>query len=177
MCCVSAWHNYWHPKIRPDRVDSAGIRTMEFQRDLWLFAATKVRGTDRMWGGIGWNRRNMVAMCKVARDIEGDDLPEGYWQSIKRKSNDHLRSRLRSRQNATLCFETRDFGRMTWYWCYIPLWLAWAVVSPYPIFVVAKAILLPRLRRKRGQCGSCGYDLTGNVSGACSECGRKIASP
>ena len=28
-----------------------------------------------------------------------------------------------------------------------------------------------RLRRKRGLCLKCGYDLTGNESGVCSECG------
>ena len=28
-----------------------------------------------------------------------------------------------------------------------------------------------RWRRKRGLCVSCGYDLTGNVSGTCPECG------
>jgi hypothetical protein len=26
-------------------------------------------------------------------------------------------------------------------------------------------------RRQRGQCPACGYDLTGNVSGVCPECG------
>ena len=26
-------------------------------------------------------------------------------------------------------------------------------------------------RRKRGYCAECGYDLTGNISGACPECG------
>jgi len=28
-----------------------------------------------------------------------------------------------------------------------------------------------RLRQARGQCVTCGYDLTGNLSGVCSECG------
>lgn len=28
-----------------------------------------------------------------------------------------------------------------------------------------------------GHCQNCGYDLTGNVSGRCSECGMKIESP
>lgn len=26
-----------------------------------------------------------------------------------------------------------------------------------------------------GRCRSCGYDLTGNVSGRCPECGREVA--
>lgn len=32
-------------------------------------------------------------------------------------------------------------------------------------------------RRKSGLCESCGYDLTGNTSGTCPECGAKIAEP
>jgi hypothetical protein len=30
-------------------------------------------------------------------------------------------------------------------------------------------------RRPRGHCRSCGYDLTGNVSGVCPECGSATA--
>ncbi len=30
-------------------------------------------------------------------------------------------------------------------------------------------------RRARGQCQKCGYDLTGNVSGRCPECGEVVA--
>ena len=33
---------------------------------------------------------------------------------------------------------------------------------------------LRRLRRKRGLCVKCGYDLTGNESGVCSECGTEV---
>ena len=33
---------------------------------------------------------------------------------------------------------------------------------------------LMRRRRRIGMCLSCGYDLTGNVSGTCSECGTRI---
>ena len=29
-------------------------------------------------------------------------------------------------------------------------------------------------RRKKGLCIKCGYDLTGNVSGVCPECGERI---
>jgi hypothetical protein len=29
-------------------------------------------------------------------------------------------------------------------------------------------------RRRQGLCTKCGYDLTGNVSGTCPECGGKI---
>ncbi|MCC6358656.1 MAG: hypothetical protein IT450_07930 [Phycisphaerales bacterium] len=35
---------------------------------------------------------------------------------------------------------------------------------------------LDRRRPRPGCCSACGYDLTGNVSGTCPECGRAITS-
>ena len=57
------------------------------------------------------------------------------------------------------------------------------VAAPYWIIVLLTAILpalwfrdhLARRRRLRtGLCRSCGYDLTGNTSGVCPECGEVI---
>ena len=47
------------------------------------------------------------------------------------------------------------------------------------LLVVPPAVLLWWLDRPRippGHCQKCGYDLTGNVSGKCPECGAAIAS-
>lgn len=50
---------------------------------------------------------------------------------------------------------------------FIPYWLSLIVLA------VPTAILFYRDRRyPPGHCQRCGYDLTGNVSGACPECGR-----
>ncbi len=53
----------------------------------------------------------------------------------------------------------------------------WGVLSP--LALLACFLILPdvrrtltrRARRRRGACLKCGYDLTGNFSGQCSECG------
>ena len=51
----------------------------------------------------------------------------------------------------------------------IPIWLALVVIA------LPTAILWYRDRRPpKGHCQSCGYDLTGNVSGICPECGASI---
>jgi len=49
----------------------------------------------------------------------------------------------------------------------IPLWLIFALA------MIPNSLLWYRGRRRfpAGHCGSCGYDLIGNLSGVCPECG------
>ncbi len=52
----------------------------------------------------------------------------------------------------------------------VPFWLAFVPVA------VPTAILWYRDRRPpKGHCQNCGYDLTGNVSGVCAECGEALS--
>lgn len=52
----------------------------------------------------------------------------------------------------------------------VPFWI------PLIVIAVPTAYLWWRDRRfPRGRCQRCGYDLTGNVSGRCPECGTPIA--
>jgi hypothetical protein len=50
-------------------------------------------------------------------------------------------------------------------WLYVPLWM------PFLVIAVPTALLWRQRRFARGHCQHCGYDLTGNVSGRCPECG------
>lgn len=53
----------------------------------------------------------------------------------------------------------------------LPIWL--------PLFASLFTAILLRTRRDRrrpGHCTSCGYDLTGNVSGVCPECGTPLTA-
>ena len=58
----------------------------------------------------------------------------------------------------------------------VPLLVPCLVFSLYPIIVLPKwAQRLRRIRRgKCGLCVKCGYDLQGNVSGVCPECGVAV---
>jgi hypothetical protein len=55
----------------------------------------------------------------------------------------------------------------------IPLLGISCLLAVYPI---ANAPLRRRRRRKRGECVKCAYDLTGNTSGVCPECGTPVAT-
>lgn len=53
----------------------------------------------------------------------------------------------------------------------IPFWI---VLLPIVCLVVLTERRARLKRRRVGHCAQCGYDLTGNVSGRCSECGEAI---
>ena len=72
----------------------------------------------------------------------------------------------------SLVLGTPDFYFSSGYWSVqLPLWL------PLVIVAIPTAILWHRDRPPRkGYCLHCGYNLTGNESGVCPECGTKIPS-
>ena len=65
----------------------------------------------------------------------------------------------------------RAGGTTVYRW--FPLWPA------LPVVVIPTALLWFVDRRRRippGHCRKCGYDLTGNVSGRCPECGDEVGA-
>ena len=63
----------------------------------------------------------------------------------------------------------RQYGKM-YYELTVPLWIPTALVG----FPSAFLWWLDRRRFPPGHCERCGYNLTGNVSGICLECGRPV---
>jgi hypothetical protein len=53
----------------------------------------------------------------------------------------------------------------------LPHWFLIVVFAP-PLVL---RLMVRRRRAKDGMCQTCGYNLTGNVSGVCPECGKPIA--
>ena len=49
-----------------------------------------------------------------------------------------------------------------------------ALFAAYPIIAFHRGPLRHWRRRRKGFCQKCGYDLTGNESGTCPECGTEV---
>lgn len=67
---------------------------------------------------------------------------------------------------------TADCAQSTigvWWEINIPLWFVLALVATPVVFGAVR-----RRRIPPGHCQKCGYNLTGNVSGCCSECGLRF---
>ena len=55
----------------------------------------------------------------------------------------------------------------------VPVW-AFALIAALPPAAWLRGRIRRHRRRRRGLCPRCGYDLTGNTSGRCSECGEVV---
>ncbi|MCP4591424.1 MAG: hypothetical protein GY842_11815 [bacterium] len=55
----------------------------------------------------------------------------------------------------------------------VPLWFLFVVLSAYPLVAFIRGPVRCYRRRRKGLCTTCGYDLTGNESGRCPECGAE----
>lgn len=60
----------------------------------------------------------------------------------------------------------------------IPLWfiLGVPVLCGAGSCLLLRRLLTDQSKPKQGSCWKCGYDLTGNASGVCSECGAPVCS-
>ena len=65
------------------------------------------------------------------------------------------------------------FGRRRLFIAFMPFWLFALMTAVLPLRWLAVR-LRQRARNRDGHCASCGYNLTGNVTGICPECGAAV---
>ena len=56
----------------------------------------------------------------------------------------------------------------------VSAWFLFVLFCTYPTIAFIRGPYRRYRRRKKGLCLKCGYNLTGNVSGVCPECGERI---
>ncbi len=69
---------------------------------------------------------------------------------------------------ATHVYETYSISILS------PLWGTFVLFAFYPTIAFIRGPVRRWRRRKRGLCVRCGYNLTGNESGVCPECGTEF---
>lgn len=78
---------------------------------------------------------------------------------------------------ASILMTSRRHGPYRTTWIVFPLWLVTATLALLGSVPLAYGPVLRFIRVRRGCCIECGYNLYGNRSGRCSECGTPFASP
>ena len=59
----------------------------------------------------------------------------------------------------------------------IPLWGVCLAFATYPTIAFIRGPMRRWRWRRKGLCTKCGYNLTGNTSGVCPECGTEVKGP
>jgi hypothetical protein len=136
--------------VRSYRVDDTFIfRKLFLSGRLWDFEATSVT-----------NRMELV--CVVWRfDMPAD--AKGCWWTVMPAPNSRVDLGFRHGDN--------EAGG-TYLALAVHHWLLIAMTAILPTFAVVRTF---RRRQVKGQCPICSYNLTGNVSGICPECGTAIS--
>jgi hypothetical protein len=96
-------------------------------------------------------------------------------QRVTMLTLDERRLKLANGDPCLGCQSSRHIFVVSWA-CEIPNWLAWSGCGAASFALLGPPLLRPWLQRRKSvwQCQKCGYDLTGNVSGVCPECGSKV---
>jgi hypothetical protein len=71
-------------------------------------------------------------------------------------------------------YESLAFGPNKSISVFAPFWLSATILAVYPILAFLRTPAKRWYRRRIGSCGVCGYNLNGNESGTCPECGTAI---
>ena len=73
------------------------------------------------------------------------------------------------------------FGTIVLYYqvatLHLPVSMPMLLFAAYPTIAFIRGPLRRWRRRRRGLCTKCGYDLTGNTTGVCPECGTRARTP
>jgi hypothetical protein len=118
--------------------------------------AYAVRATESY--GVGMEYAGAIAFLQRLRPEYGDNDPDDVWIDGGGFRYVRITSAGMRRWNLAL-----------------PAWFLVVITAALPLARTARR-MGTRNRRRPGHCPACGYDLTGNVSGVCPECGKGVGA-
>jgi hypothetical protein len=134
--------------------------------------AAAVLGLYSLWHQVG-KRGMLTERHWAAMEVDAGNLhlafartSNGY--AVQRRKSVHLGAL------GTFRSASGKSGKWRYHSIGAPLWPVVALLITYPAWAFIRGPLLRRIRRSKGLCGLCGYDLTGNQTGICPECGVTI---
>ena len=128
-----------------------------------------VLGIVNLWRDIGW--RGIITEGHWARaTLQGGNMQLAYARTTSARTDPRRVTPLRG-PVGVLSFGRGNNNQWRWVFVSIPLWMLTGALLMQPTLAYVCGPLRRRLRRRRSQCLSCGYSLTGNSSGTCPECG------
>ena len=138
-----------------------------------LFAATLVVAGNLV--GIAWERGSFGRLPRTSIHLRGGELNASYTYRIPIAPPmmypvDNVEMSLRF--TGFRFIVSVEHGIYRTIAVRIPVWQLVVAFLALPILLVGWPAARRWRRRRRGQCEACGYNLTGNVSGVCPECGQ-----
>ena len=121
----------------------------------WVYIVEFVWG--KSWIGVEVRRRVEEDPIRKRKYFERN----GLWWHVRHGA---ISGRLRSEALVSTVFAVESEL----------LLFAAVLFAVHPLFALLRGPVRRWERRRRGLCPMCAYDLTGNVSGVCPECGKPI---
>lgn len=125
---------------------------------------------DSFWG---------ESACLTIWHRVSPNAPERFWTTTVGRSRFEYDSRRQFRSGVfQLTRVSPDPGgdpvRVAHLTMQTPAWVLSALFAAYPLWAFYRGPWRRRRRKAKGLCLRCGYNLTGNVTGKCSECGTPV---
>jgi len=140
-----------------------GVRT----EDDWGTCGGRVSKDGTYWTcltGVGLGKG--VVLITYRKHLDGPHIPQykdtnwPWWKYTARVFYDSVNKHYYQQWEVTASSE-------------VPLVLG-ILFGIYPTFAFLRGPVRRRRRRRQGLCMNCAYDLTGNISGVCPECGTPV---
>jgi hypothetical protein len=154
--------------IRSAPIGILGVATF-LSAAIWILGLRAPRGLEIRISQQTWvhflvmGQYIHVKFCSTGGLGMCDSMPDALAESVWKVSDGRR-------------FKIRVFGAKDANFS-VPAWIPPIAFSIYPILVCLRGPVRRLNRRRRGLCVKCGYNLTGNTTGTCPECGTKFEMP